>query len=213
MTTVWDLTLAEFRWKTASHEPVPGGGSVAMVSASLGMALVIMALEITLRNPKTRPPHGNAERLLARAKAHLAVLGEHPDADIDAFNAYMTALRLPKRNPTEAKERAFAMQQALHLATSRPLAAARDAIAGLDLALEIANSVTSHLMSDVGAGATLLGGAVSAVLLNVDINVTHIDDMGLAAAWKEHRTVLERDARHRVGVISDIVQTVIASGN
>ena len=54
--TLWGAGLAEFRDATASAEPTPGGGSVAGVSATLGLGLVIMALEISAkRKDAVRP--------------------------------------------------------------------------------------------------------------------------------------------------------------
>ena len=47
--SLWDLGLAELRRQTASDSPTPGGGSTAMVSAALGMGLVLMALRVSAR--------------------------------------------------------------------------------------------------------------------------------------------------------------------
>jgi formiminotetrahydrofolate cyclodeaminase len=54
--TLWDLRLNDFREATASGQPTPGGGSVAGVSATLGLGLVIMALEISSKRKDAIQP-------------------------------------------------------------------------------------------------------------------------------------------------------------
>src|SRR5262245_8861675 len=177
--TLWGQSLAAFRNAVASDAPTPGGGSVSMVSASLGLGLVIMALEITHRKQEPGPASDDLLRHLTKARELLTALSRHADEDVAVFNAYMTALRMPKATPDEKAARKQAMQQALENATRTPLTAARTAVTALEIADESAGLAGPHVVSDVGAGAALLGAAVTAVLLNVDINLPGLADANL----------------------------------
>ena len=106
-TTLWNQSLAAFRDATASAEPTPGGGSVAMVGAALGLGLVIMALEITQRKPEPGTETEVAD-LLARARKLLDALSRHADEDVAVFRAYMSALKLPKQTDAEKAAQAVA---------------------------------------------------------------------------------------------------------
>src|SRR5438067_13563137 len=99
--TLWSQSLAAFRDAVASDAPTPGGGSVAMVSASLGLGLVVMALEITHHKQEPGPAADTMTQLLATARERLAALGQHADEDVVVFNAYMSALRMPKKTDEE----------------------------------------------------------------------------------------------------------------
>ena len=188
-TTLWDQSLIAFRDATASAEPTPGGGSVAAVSATLGLGLVLMALEITQRKPA---PGSEAELsdLLARARKRLDVLSQHADEDVAVFRALMSSYKLPKQTDEEKGVRDRTIQEATASATRAPLAAARDVVAGLELADRAAALAGKNVVSDVGAGAALLGGAVAAVLLNVDINLPGLYDTTLQESFGRERADL-----------------------
>jgi len=210
--TLWGQSLAAFRDAVASDAPTPGGGSVAMVSASLGLGLVIMALEITHRKQEPGPAADETARLLTTARERLASLGRHADEDVAVFNAYMTALRMPKKTDEEKAARKSAMQQALEQATRTPLAAARTSLAALEIADEASGLAGANVVSDVGAGAALLGGAVTAVLLNVDINLPGLADAALKESFAQERAQLAHRAASLTATALEKVASPIAVG-
>src|SRR5262245_13480176 len=209
--TLWTQTLSVFRDATASTEPTPGGGSVSMVSASFGLGLVIMALEITAKKPEPGSEAKLAE-LLSEARSLLTKLTQHADEDIAVFQAYMAALKLPKQTDAEKSARKAAMDIALTSATKAPLEAAQTCVQGLALAERAAHVSSVRVISDVGAGAALLGGAVSAVLLNVDINLPGIKQPDLATNWATERVALEESARELGGDVLEQVRARMKAG-
>src|SRR5207248_6044164 len=131
------------------------------------------ALEITAKKPEPGSEAKLAE-LLKEARDLLAQLSRFADEDVAVFQAYMAALKLPKTTDEEKSKRKGAMDAALIKATTAPLEAARACGRGLEIAARAADVSSVRVISDVGAGASLLQGAVSAVLLNVDINLPGI---------------------------------------
>lgn len=187
--SLWGMSLTSFRDATASDAPTPGGGSVAMVSASFGLGLVVMALEISAKKPTPGTESALAD-LLGQGRALIDRLTAHADNDVTVFQTYMAAFRLPKTTEVEKSARKQALQDALIAATEAPLAAARDTVDALTLAEKAVEQASVRVVSDVGAGAALLGGAVAAVLLNVDINRTSLADTSRAAQYAEARKLL-----------------------
>lgn len=209
--TLWAQTLSAFREETASDAPTPGGGSVAMVSASFGLGLVIMALEITAKKPDPGTEAVLAD-LLKEARTLLTELSHHADEDIAVFQTYMAALKLPKTTEEEKSTRKAAMEAALVNATKTPLNAARSCVQALRLAERAAETSSVRVISDVGAGAALLQGATIAVLLNVDINLPGIKQPELAKRIAEERGSLESDAVERCAAILARIQVRLKSG-
>lgn len=192
--SLWTQTLADFRTATASAEPTPGGGSVSLVSASLGMGLVLMALEITRRKPEAGT-EAALDDLLARGRKLLELLGVQADEDVVVFQNFMSAYRLPKQTDDEKAARKKAVQEALVKATLAPLSAARSCVEALELAQQAAEKASKNVVSDVGAGAALLGGAVTAVLLNVDVNLPGLGDSVMSQECAANRGKLAGRAR------------------
>ncbi len=195
---VWDLSARELLERTASDAPTPGGGSVSAVTGALGLGLVVMALEISARHKNAAP---DLPDLLERARTLLARLPAHADADVRAFEGYMAALALRKASDGEREARRAAMQAAARAASDAPLASARDLLGGLILAREAAPLSHAHVVSDVGAGAELLLGALRASLLTVDINLGALPDAEAAALRAARQDVQVRaEALHAEAV-------------
>lgn len=173
MSSLWDSNLRDFRDRAASREPVPGGGSVAAVAAAQGLALVLMALEVSLRR---KDPHPELAGILAQGKALLGPLSDSADEDAEAFGKYMDVFRMARNTPEQEAARARALEAASSHALEAPLRAAERCLEGLTLAHEAVKLVHSGIVSDVGAGAAILHGALVAVLYNVDINLKGITD-------------------------------------
>lgn len=170
--TLWELRLDEFRDRTASAAPTPGGGSVACVCATLGAGLVIMAAEITRKSS----PSPELDRLLDELRALSAQLSSGADADVAVFSDFMAALKLPKGDDAEKAARKQAIGRAAVAACEAPLEAAGAMRLCLTLTASGAAHIKPEVESDVKAGVDLLRGALSAVLYNVDINLPYVPD-------------------------------------
>ncbi len=186
--SLFDLKVSELRDLTASDVPTPGGGSVACVSATLGLGLVIMAVEITAKSG------ADAElgAWLERARAKLAELSSHADRDVEVFDGYMRAYALPRTADTEKAVRKEAMGAALVACTEAPLAAGKDMLEALELGKSIAPRVKRNVLSDVLAGADLLDGSIAALLRSVDVNLPGIKDEARARAFADERARIRR---------------------
>lgn len=196
--SVWRWSLAQFRDRTASDAPTPGGGSAAMVSATIGIGLVLMALRVTAR--KAGDPEGLAPVIAAGANL-LAELSAHADADIAAFEDYMAVLRLPKETEEEKAARRVALALAGAAGTETLLNAAQSTLEALDLTDQAARLAQANILSDVGAGAALLHGAITAVLFTVDINLPGIKDPELRAEYAGSRAHLGGAAGRRYDAV------------
>lgn len=182
-TSLFELEVGALRDQTASSAPTPGGGSVSCVSATLGLGLVIMAVEITAKSAAD----AELTEWIARARAKLGELSRHADRDVEVFDGYMRAHALPRSGDTERAVRKEAMKAATIACTEAPLAAGEDMLRALELAREITPRVKRNVLSDVLAGADLLGGAIAALLRSVDVNLPGISDAALAARFAADR--------------------------
>jgi len=121
---------------TGHRSPDLGGSTASMLAALIGLSLIRMAVEVSLGNDEGS--EGGATDALEQALATLdqqsVALADLADADQDAFQAYLAALKRRHQPPPGA-------------ATRRRAPAA------------------------IFGGAALLHGALTGVLLAVDINL------------------------------------------
>lgn len=201
---LWAMPLDEFLSRTASTDPTPGGGSVAAVSGAFGMGLVLMALEISMKRLEGER-FKNAGMRVAEGRRILGALKAMPERDIASFDRYMQALALPKGTPEEKTGRKAALDAARAEATEAPLSAARILVEGLELAGHGMPLAHSHVVSDIGAGAALMGSAAAAVLLNVDINTAGMPE---SDAKERYALEAERLRATAAGLASRLVEAV-----
>ncbi|HTU57818.1 MAG TPA: cyclodeaminase/cyclohydrolase family protein [Polyangiales bacterium] len=186
--SIWELSLQSALDQTASAAPTPGGGSIAAVSASFGLGLVIMALEVSA---KKQPA---AAASVVKGRNLLALLTPFVDRDVAVFGAYMEALRLPKQTEAEQATRDAARAAASLEAARTPLQAAEACLRALSFAHSSARNVHKNVWSDLLAGSDLLMGSLKAVLRTVDINLPMVQDEAARQAMTERAAHLEHEA-------------------
>jgi methenyltetrahydrofolate cyclohydrolase len=188
----WDLNMAEMRDLVASVKPTPGGGSVSVVSAVFGLALISKGIAISIRHVDAESPR---HQILLEAKNSLGIsmkrLGAFADADANTFQTYLRARAMPHITEDETQARTLAMNTALLDAIRIPLEAAREMCTCMAVADTATKLSDDRVLSDVVAGALLLRASISSVLLNVDINLVHLSDSALREQLHSQRVQLE----------------------
>ncbi len=161
-------TLSGFIADLSSTRPTPGGGSASIVTARIGIGLVLMAARVSAQkqeNPVLSNGIDALEDISRSLEADYA-------ADIDAFESLMACYKLPKSTDEEAALRRSALIKASCGAADTPISAARNMNAALEVALRCEPKISKNIYSDLEAGVIVLVASVRAVMLNVEINMS-----------------------------------------
>ncbi len=170
--SVWDATTGDLLRRVSSADPTPGGGAIAAVSAAFGVALLHMAIEVTVASPGgERGPVGLADAG-ARTRRLRDLVADAADRDVSEFDGLMAAYRMARGTEAERAARAQAIAAATVTATVGPLTLAEACVDAIALAAEIEPLVKPTIVSDVQAGRDLVRGATRAALRTADINIS-----------------------------------------
>jgi formiminotetrahydrofolate cyclodeaminase len=153
-----------------------------------------MACELT-QGAKFAAEEREMASAAAKMKEAMEAFERLAEDDILSFEAYMTALKLPKQSEEQKSLRAAALSAAAIQATEAPLAlifACRDALLLLN---GLSERVNPHVISDLGVGAFLLEAAAQSALLTVEINLPSVKD-------PERRDKYRREAAEAVALIA-----------
>jgi formiminotetrahydrofolate cyclodeaminase len=192
-TSLWTLTAAKLRDQVASIDPTPGGGSVSILTATLGIASIYKGLAVSLKKSAADVPrYQSLLEFSFRISALMTSLSELADADSLAFQSYLEACALPCTTEDEKASRRAAKEAALVRATQIPLEAAAQMGRGLEFAEAAARLVDLHVRSEVLTGEVLLRASIKSVLFSVDANLSGIADAVLRDTLRQQRTGLER---------------------
>jgi len=171
-----DLTVTQFLEKTASSSPVPGGGSVAALSAALAAGLTEMVAGLTVGRKGFETVEPEMTSVLQRAEALRARLVDDIQRDSDAYDQVLAAYRLPKNTRDEKAQRSRTIQAELVQAALVPLEVARIALEILGLAEAVVIRGNPNAVTDGAVAAMLARTAGLAALYNVKINLGSIKD-------------------------------------
>ena len=186
-----DLKITEFLKKTASGEPVPGGGSVAALTAALAASLTEMVANLTIGRKQFESQESEMKKIAAVAEGLREKLQEDIDDDSAAYRKVMAAYQFPKNTEEEKKRRTQAIQDALKKAALVPLGVARDAFSIMTLAQKVIADGNPNAATDGAVAVMIARSAVLAALYNIKINLSSIKDNAFVAELMNEVEYLE----------------------
>ena len=200
-----EKSVTSFLDELASNSPAPGGGSVAALSGALGGALTSMVCNLTIGKKKYLDVEADMKNVLRQSEDLRRRFTVLIDKDTHAFNKVMEAFSLPKETDDQKALRSAAIQEATKEAALVPLEVMKHVIDGLALAKTVAEKGNANSASDAGVSAIMLGAAMEGAALNVQINLSSIQDTDFVG-WKiEEVASLLRTSRTKLEEIQRIV--------
>jgi glutamate formiminotransferase / formiminotetrahydrofolate cyclodeaminase len=170
------MTVRDFVELVGARTSAPGGGSVSALVASLGAGLGAMMGWMSYGSKKFENLDADMRRLIPPLHENMKKLIPMIDADTNAFNDYMTAMKLPKNTDEEKKLRNDKMQEGLKKAIDVPLGVMRIADSCWDSMIELAKLGNINSASDLAVGAKSLETGIWGAFKNVEINLPQIED-------------------------------------
>ncbi|AHM58104.1 methenyltetrahydrofolate cyclohydrolase FchA (plasmid) [Peptoclostridium acidaminophilum DSM 3953] len=192
-----NLTVVDFLEETASNSPVPGGGSIAAVSAAFSAALTQMVANLTLGKKGYEDVQEEAESVAKEAARMKSLFVEYIDKDSDAFNEVMNAFKLPKDTDENIEQRKKAIQDATKLAALVPLDVAREAYKIMALAQVAVEKGNKNAVTDAAVATMMARTAVLSALYNVKINLGSIKDSEFVEKVAKEVDELEKNVKLR----------------
>jgi glutamate formiminotransferase/formiminotetrahydrofolate cyclodeaminase len=162
--------------EVSRESPAPGGGSIAALAGALGAALASMVANLSIGKRGTEEVEEELKPIAETAQEIKNILVQAIDDDTNAFNEYMTALRLPARTTEEKNRKKEAVQAGLKSAISVPLRTAQKSAEAMELAATAAEKGNINSVTDAGVGAHIAYTGVVGGIFNVLINLKEIDD-------------------------------------
>jgi formiminotetrahydrofolate cyclodeaminase len=172
-----ELKVTEFLSRTASGDPVPGGGSVSALGAAMAAALSEMVASITIGRKGCETYEKEMLEIVQKARSLREKLSKDIDRDSDAYSQVLAAFKLANDTEEHKNKRSQAVQDGLKQAALIPLGVAKDAFELLDLAGKVVVRGNKNAVTDAAVAAMMARTAILGALLNVKINLKSIKDL------------------------------------
>ena len=190
------MTVRGFIELVGARTSAPGGGSVAALVAALGAGLGAMMGWMSYGSKKFEHLDETMRKLIPPLNDNMEKLIPLIDEDTNAFNDYMTAMKMPKNTDGEKKVRHEKMQEGLKKAINIPLSVMRIADSCWDSMIELAKVGNISSSSDLAVGAKSLQTGIWGAFKNVEINLPQIDDAAFKeSVLKEGNDILNRASK------------------
>ena len=200
-----ELKITEFLLKTASSDPVPGGGSVSALGAAMAAALSEMVASITIGRKGCETYEKEMLEIVQKARSLREKLSEDIDRDSDAYSQVLAAFRLANDTEEHKNKRSQAVQDGLKQAALIPLSVAKDASELLDLAGKVVTRGNKNAVTDAAVAAMMARTAILGALLNVKINLKSIKDLSFVKdVMGQVRDLELRVARREKNILDQI---------
>ena len=171
-----DKSVRDFLGELASCAPVPGGGSVAALSAGLASALTEMVANLTVGKKGFEGIEEEMKQITQEASECREKFLKDIDKDAEAFNKVMDAFRLPKNTQEEMDKRKQVIQDEFKNAALVPLEVAKDAIKLMEFIAKVVEEGNKNAISDGAVAVMMARTSVLGALYNVKINLQSIKD-------------------------------------
>ncbi|NJK95339.1 MAG: glutamate formimidoyltransferase [Bacteroidales bacterium] len=171
------LSVSDFIKSIAARSSAPGGGSASAAVSAIGTGLGCMVAQLTYGVRKFENVDKEMRRIIPVLHKVTNDLIPMIDADTNAFNDYMEAIRLPKATSEQIEKRTQAMQAGLKKAIDVPLTTMRLADSAWDMMFEVAKYGNIASKSDVEVGVKSLETGIWGAHKNVLINISEIKDV------------------------------------
>ncbi|NPA74559.1 MAG: glutamate formimidoyltransferase [Euryarchaeota archaeon] len=197
-----DMRITEFADELSRNSPAPGGGSVAALNGALSASLISMVAALTHGKKKYKDVWEDVEKIGNEAQSLKHKFIELIDRDTEAFDAFMAAMKLPKKTEEEKMLRAAEMEKATKHAIEIPMETLRSSIKLVELAAQIAEKGNKNALSDAGVAALTAYSAAYGAYLNVKINLAGLSD-------EEYKEKTAREASEMLEKVSTEYREVL----
>lgn len=198
-------TVRDFILKISARTPAPGGGSASAAIAAIGAALGCMVAQLTYGVRKFEHLTDELRKVIPPLYYKTRELISMIDADANAFNEYMEAMRLPKTTPEEAEARQKAMQEALKKAILVPFTTMKIASECWEPMKEVARIGNISSKSDVEVGAKALETGIWGAYRNVLINLPSIEDKNFKEEiQKAAENLVKKSKEYLINILESI---------
>jgi glutamate formiminotransferase/formiminotetrahydrofolate cyclodeaminase len=178
----------------AAGSATPGGGAAAAYAGAMAAALVAMVARLTTGKKKYAAVEKQMLELIEEAEQLRKRLQGAMQEDIEAFEAVMSAYRLPKSSNAELEARAQAIERATLHAAEVPLEVCRLSVRTLELAVQVARGGNLNAASDAGTAGALAIAALRGASANVRINLNDLANLKQAKLWLSDLDKVEQEA-------------------
>ncbi len=202
---LFNLSLRQFANEVSMESPTPGGGSVAALCGALSSSLNSMVANLTFGKRNYESSWEEMKQVAVKAQSYKDRFLHLVDEDTKAFNRVLEALRLPRGDEKEQREREAAIEAANQGATLVPLEVLQLSQGLLDLAEIVLFRGNKNSLSDAGVALATALAAAQGAYYNILINLPNVRGEAFKAKTKAEAEQLYHYVEERANNLRQVL--------
>ena len=202
-------SIQDFLNRTASNEPIPGGGCISALNGAIATALAEMLASLTIGKKKYVEVEEEMKKSAEKMSQQRELFYEDIDKDAGAYKTVMDAFKLPKETDEEKAKRSNQIQEATKHAALIPMEIAQRAFDLLDEIEYTTRNGNSNAVTDGCISMMTCRTAVLGALLNVRINLGSIKDIDFVKELENRCNTMEVEAIRKEQELYEWVKTTL----
>lgn len=202
-------SIQDFLNRTASNEPIPGGGCISALNGAIATALAEMLASLTIGKKKYVEVEEEMKKSAEKMSQQRELFYEDIDKDAGAYKTVMDAFKLPKETDEEKAKRSNQIQEATKHAAIIPMEIAQRAFDLLDEIEYTTRNGNSNAVTDGCISMMACRTAVLGALLNVRINLGSIKDADFVKDLESRCNTMEAEAMKKEQALYEWVRTTL----
>lgn len=170
------LTCEEFTEKLAAKEPVPGGGGVASLVGSIGVALNTMVCNYSIGKKKFLEYSEEHEEIIKEGQRLRERFLDLMEEDAENFIPLSKAYGIKAVTEEEKENKKNVLEKCLKDAVKAPIDTVKCIYDSILLHKKLLPIGSKIMVSDIGVGVQCLKAALYSAELNVLVNINSISD-------------------------------------
>ena len=191
-----------------SSSPTPGGGSISALVGALGICLSRMYGHLTVNKKKFLSLDESIQNKWVSSfnelETYKNTLINCVDEDCNAYDAYMSAYRLPKNTNEEIEIRTLALEKATQIAIESPYNIMVQSLKAIELCNDMIEHGNVFAISDLACGVIFLDAAIQGAGLNVQINLGSLNNEEKEEWSNKMNEILNRSQTLKESVVNQI---------
>jgi len=206
-----DMSLTEFADETASESMAPGGGSISAYAAALGISLGTMVANLSAAKKGWEKKWMDFSDWATKGQQIKDELLRLVDADTQAFNAIIEAIRMPKETESEKNARSTAMEAANIHATEIPFKVMQIAASAYPLIDAMLKNWNPNSITDAAFSSFCLNATIHDAFLYIRVNAPSIQNKEKSDALMNEASEILENSKSVKSAIWDYTQAKLQS--
>lgn len=206
MDKIIDMTIKHYIDILSSKASMPGGGTTSAITATMGVSLYLMVINLSIDKEKLKEYRVDLIRYRDELERYKIEFLNLIDADVKAYESMISVYNMKAETDIEKAEKEIRKQEALSICVEPPMKVIQLSLACMYYASKLISITTKTAESDLIVGTINLKASINSSYQNVLVNTKYMKDKEQADGLKSLAKAMVEKSKVITRMINDEIK-------